>query len=207
VADGTSIGQIASWAADNLADTHHNGSGPLGGYNGDVSAPNQNDLAGGFVATASLTGYITMNAGSAATQSSPATLPAETPSSGPAPNITYTDPSGGLHNIAIYVVYFGPDLTASPNPVAEVITKVTDTTNWSYSISASNVTPGPRVLKAYVVDATTIPDITHFQAASSASVSSPNPTSGPVFFVSTLNLSIAGGTQNVPILVLPHYRP
>ena len=162
VADGISIGQIASWDADNVADTNHNGSGPLTGYEADVSIPDQNDLAGGLAASATLTGYVTMNSGSAPPETMPAVLPAETPTSGPAPNTTYTDSNGAVHNVAVYVAYFGPDLTATPNPVAEVPMSVTAATNWSYTILASNVTPGPRILKAYVVDSTLIPDLTHF---------------------------------------------
>ena len=125
--------------------------------------------------------------------------------SGSTPNPTT---SSGTIPVAIWVDYIGPDLTKSPNPVADVpILVATANTsgvwaasypsgvatayNGQFSISASNVTIGPRVLKVYVAPASA----TTFAGAVSSAL-----------YTTTLNVTLVGGTQTIN-LVLPHYSP
>jgi hypothetical protein len=91
---------------------------------------------------------------------------------------------------------------------------VTDTVNWRYVLQSNtnvatatdgsgNVTIGPRVLKAYVVNSSVVTAVASFRANAG---SAPSP-AGPVYLVSTMNVTAIGGGQTVPDLVLPHYSP
>ncbi|MGA3068374.1 MAG: type II secretion system protein [Tepidisphaeraceae bacterium] len=201
---GTPIAQLASWGADHLEDAVHGnppGSVPIAGnYNDDVSIPNPTitSTTSGFGTTATnltITGQVTMNSGQDPGPSS----------SGPTPNPTT---SSGTVPVAIWVDYIGPDFTQHPNPVADVpILVATANTGgvWAasypsgapitysgqFSISASNVTIGPRVLKVYVAPAS---DTTFANVVSSA------------LYTTTLNVTLVPGTQTIN-LVLPHYSP
>ena len=68
------------------------------------------------------------------------------------------------------------------------------TAPFTYTISGSKVTIGPRVLKAYVLPAT----VTTFNSAAVTSALAVSP---------PLNVTVTGGGQTVPNLVLPHYSP
>jgi prepilin-type N-terminal cleavage/methylation domain-containing protein len=198
---GTPIAQLASWGADHQEDNLHGnppGSVPVAGnYNDDVSVPNSTitSATSGFAATATITGQVTMNDGTDSGGTS-----------GPTPNAT---DSGAA--IDIWVAYFGPDLTQSPHPVAAVSTLVgfdnggvlVNAVNNSYqtpnpwtgqfTISASNVTIGPRVLKLYL--AAHQSGTPSFSTALSSTLAS-----------TTLNVTLVPGTQTID-LVLPHYAP
>jgi hypothetical protein len=77
---------------------------------------------------------------------------------------------------------------------------------WQYTLSNAKITVGPRVLKAYVVDATVITDATSFRLKAASSVNY-SASAGPIFFTTTLNLAVTSGSQTAPNLVLPHYSP
>ena len=187
-APGNAIAQVSSWSADNIADTNHGGTGDLNGYDADVSIPNSNSLAnGGFVFNASFYGRVSMAAGSDGNGTS-----------GPAPNQTLSGTG-----VSVWVCYFGPNLASTPNPVIDVPVQVTDMVNWQYALSNPNITVGPRVLKAYVVNAS-VNNVATFRTAITLP---PNPAAGPVYFVSALNVTVTSGAQTAPNLVLPHYSP
>jgi prepilin-type N-terminal cleavage/methylation domain-containing protein len=139
---------------------------------------------------ATLSGQVSMNI---ATDASPS--PNAGNQSGPAPNITYSGPPGSTTPVAqavnIWVCYFGPDLTATGHPVAEIAQQVTGP-NWQFTFTGSKITIGPRVLKVYV-----IPSV--YTSFNSAAVSA-------AYVVSSLNVTATGGNQTVN-LVLPHYQP
>ena len=228
---GTQIAQIASWGSQNTQDVNHGGSTPIANnYTDDVSIPNPTitGTTSGFAANATIIGQVTMDIGS-----DPAVSPATQPSvSGTTPNPTFTGtpvaPSSSSPAtassgpVSIWVDYIGPDLTQSPNPVADVpqLVAITNSSGaWvtpgtsslaipysgQFSISASNVTIGPRVLKAYLLpdSITTLNDFTSYvQNATSAT-----PASTPgIYAESTLNVTLTGGAQTIN-LVLPHYSP
>jgi len=168
-------------------------------YNTPVSIPSPTIAnPGGFVFSAALSGRVVMDVGSDGASSS-----------GPSPNVTYAGTP-----VSIWVCYYGPDTSASPNPVGDVPLQVTDTVNWRYVLQSNtnvatatdgsgNVTIGPRVLKAYVVNSSVVTAVASFRANAG---SAPSP-AGPVYLVSTMNVTAIGGGQTVPDLVLPHYSP
>ena len=198
---GNSIFQISSWGGDNAADTNHGGTGDLAVYNADISIPNASNLtSGGFNVSGLFYGLVRMNI--AADTVGPNSGP-PIGQSGPYPNSTYTDSASNPHTISIWVCYYGPDLASTPRPVFDLPVKVVGP-NWQYTLSDPKITIGPRELKAYVVDSTVITNLSTFRANVN---SAPNPLTGPVFFVSALNVTATGGSQAGPTLMLPHYAP
>jgi prepilin-type N-terminal cleavage/methylation domain-containing protein len=197
---GTPIAQLSSWGADNIADVNHGGTGDTNGYDADVSLPYPNLISttGGFTATGTLFGQVSMNLATDVVGSNLGNQ------SGTAPNLTYTAPTGTTPPpgtaVNIWVAYYGADVTQTP-AVAEVAVKLT-AAPFTYALSTSTasgsgngqVTIGPRVLRAYVVPAS----VTTWgpAAVSAAYVASP-----------PLNVVVTGGGQTVPNLVLPHYSP
>jgi len=173
-------------------------------YNTPVSVPSPTIVSGGgFVSTATLSGRITMNVATDLAGSNTGNQ------SGPLPNATYA----GIP-VSIWVCYYGPDTTASPNPVGDVPLQVTDIVNWRYVLTSNssvstaadgsgNVTIGPRVIKAYVVNSSMVTSVATFRSNANSTPGS----AGPVYAVATLNVTAAGGAQAVPDLVLPHYSP
>jgi prepilin-type N-terminal cleavage/methylation domain-containing protein len=195
---GTAIAQISSWGLDNVADTNHGGTGDLAGYDADISIPNASNLSSGFSATGILQGQVSMNVG----------LDASGTSTGPAPNNTDL----GL-GVCLWVVYYGPnpDGTVSQVPVeiadqgaasGSALYWPSTRTSFSFTISSitnNNVTIGPRVLRAYILPANT-------SSFTSTTISSLG--SGQPFIESQpLPVTVTGGYQTVPTLVLPHYAP
>jgi prepilin-type N-terminal cleavage/methylation domain-containing protein len=219
---GSPIAQISSWAADKVADTNHGGTGDTAGYDADISIPNASNLiSGGFVANAALYGRVIMDVGS---DSAPSSNAGGT--SGPVPNVTYTAPTGTPTGaaVSVWVCYFGPDLTSSPNPVVDLPVEIYNASppsgaavnyNWQFVMSGlaytppvtlppasvvdSRVTIGPRVLKAYV-----FPSSVYTVATFRSAVSTGSPAA---YAVATLNFTANSGPQTVPNLVLPHYSP
>jgi prepilin-type N-terminal cleavage/methylation domain-containing protein len=195
---GTPIAQVASTA---------NGQTPVSIPNSTITTNNT-----GFASAATITGGVTMNIG----------LDPGPASSGYTPNLTFTGTPGSPITppptalasapVSIWVAYFGPDLTQSPNLVGTDPMLVdynnggTWNTPWSgqFIISASstpaysNVTIGPRVLKVYLLPATV-------QTASQFNTYVSN-AANPIYTTSTLNVTLVGGTQTIN-LVLPHYSP
>ena len=191
--NGSTISQIASWCADNLPDINHGGTADTSGYNGDVSVPNGNIVtSGGFVANGTLFGHVSMDIGTDASGMS-----------GPTPNPTFTSPGPtpaySSASVSIWVCYFGPKPDGT---VAEVAVKVADNASWAaavangfqFSLSGSDVTIGPRVLRVYVLPNTTA-------AFNTAAVLSAYAMSAP------MTVTVTGGSQSLPNIVLPHYLP
>jgi prepilin-type N-terminal cleavage/methylation domain-containing protein len=206
---GTPIAQIQSATAS--------GQAPVSIPNPTITNP------GTFVSNATIAGVVTMNIG---VDVAPAT-------SGPPANSTFTGtpitglPAVSALPVSIWVDYIGPDLTQTPNPVADVPVLVGTGSagpSWvnyyngsisagsAYSgqfvMTAANITIGPRVLKVFVLPAT----------VNTASGSGPTafnfyvqhartaPATYPIYATSTTNVTLVGGAQTVS-LVLPHYSP
>lgn len=206
-APGAPISQISSWAADKIADTNHGGTGDTNGYDADVSVPYPNAIStnGGFIYLGTLNGQVTMNVGTDAVAGNPL-------STGPAPNLTYTNAVGTKFNVGIWVVLFSPDLSQTPRPVGETLAANTFAGSSNALVSpftylVPSTTIGPRVIKAYVIDSSVLATNANLAAVKAAIANQPNAATGPVFFTSSSNITVSGGGQTLPNLVLPHYSP
>lgn len=202
---GAPISQISSWAADKIPDSNHGGTGDTNGYDADVSVPYPNSTSGGFVYAGTLNGQVAMNVGTDTVAGNPL-------STGPAPNLTYTNAGGTKFNVGIWVILFSPDLSQTPHPVGEALAANTSvgpsnalTPPFTYLVPG--VTIGPRVIKAYVIDSSVLSPTANLAAVKAAIANQPNASTGPVFFTSSSNITVTGGGQTLPNLVLPHYSP
>jgi prepilin-type N-terminal cleavage/methylation domain-containing protein len=199
--NGTPIQQIASTA---------NGTTPVSIPNATITTNNT-----GFAYTASIIGQVTMNIGTDTVGGSPL-------ASGPTPNLTFTGtPSYPANStavasqpVSIWIAYFGPDLTQSPNPVATdpLLVNYNNAGVWNTPWTGqfpnplnpnptySNITIGPRLLKVYVLPAS-VTTVSAFNSyVNSAS------TTNAIYASTTLNVTLVPGTQTIN-LVLPHYSP
>jgi prepilin-type N-terminal cleavage/methylation domain-containing protein len=180
---------------------------------------------GGFIYQVSIAGQVTMNIGTDAVNGNPLTT-------GTQPNLTFsgtvaapiTSPVTTVTSepVSIWVAYFGPDLTQTPNPVGTDpllvnynTAGVTGTANsgawdtpWTGQFpnsqisnpTYSNITIGPRVLKVYVLPYS-VQTVSQFNAC----VNAPT-TITPIYATTTLNVTLVPGTQTID-LALPHYSP
>jgi len=180
-----------------------------------VSIPNPT-ATGGFVYNATVNGQVTMNLGTDTVAGYPLTTgPAvPNPSFSGVPLLPASSPPVTVTNqpVSIWVDFIGPDLNQTP-PVADVAYFVESASGSSYpytwassylsfSISGSNVTIGPRVLKVYVLPPKAVVGGTTAAQFKTYISNSAN----TVYATTTLNVTLTPGSQTIN-LVLPHYSP
>jgi len=152
-----------------------------------VNIPNSTFGTGLGSPFATLTVQVSINVG---TDASPSLNAGN--QSGPAPNATYTDGTHSAVPVTIWICYYGPDVTATPNPVVALSAQALSTNSWQATLSDARLTIGPRVIKAYVIPST-------FTTFNGTAVSA-------ALAVSSQNVTLVGGNQSVN-LILPHYMP
>ena len=208
-AGATPIAQISSWGLDNVADTNHGGTGDTNGYDADISIPNPASVASGsFTYSGQLYGRVAMNWGLNNPSSG---SPTPSSSGGPAPNADDVN-----QPISVWVGFYGPNCTGPSPAVSQYFVEVFDSSatpptgaptyatalanGFAFTIPAGAATIGPRLLRAYVLPGgtTNLNNVSTFNLAQA-------PTGSSLALSPILPVTVVGGGQTIPSLVLPFY--